>query len=122
MLWKGFQSPRVNSETEPVFRGKWESVFSGRHQDNVPKDILVVSVMTLYFLLATEVVVTVQDEMDDRLLPHPMQRQNRLTERNKNPHRDQAINRKTRKTRVKFHADSNSVKIRHVGSGILPCV
>ena len=35
---------------------------------------------------------------------------------------DQAINRKTRKTRVKFRADSDSVKIRHVGSGILPCI
>ena len=38
------------------------------------------------------------------------------------PHRDQAMNRKTRKTRMKFHADSDSVKIRHVGSGTLPCV
>ena len=39
-----------------------------------------------------------------------------------NPHSDQAINRKTQKTRVKSHADSDSVKIRDVGSGILPCV
>ena len=37
-------------------------------------------------------------------------------------HRDQAINRKTQKTRVKFHADSNSVEIRHVNSGTLPYV
>ena len=81
-----------------------------------------VSAMTLYLLLATEVVVTVKDGKDDRLLPHHMQRQNRLTERNKNPHSDQAINRKTQKTRVKSHADSDSVKIRLVGSGILPCV
>ena len=44
----------------------------------------------------------VRDEKGDRLLPHPIRRQNRLTARNKNPHRDQAINRKTRKTRVKF--------------------
>ena len=40
----------------------------------------------------------------------------------KNPHRDQAVNRKALWTRVKFHADSNSVKIRHVNSGIFPWV
>ena len=34
-----------------------ESVFSGRHKDNVPKEIPVVSVMTLHWLLASEVVV-----------------------------------------------------------------
>ena len=38
------------------------------------------------------------------------------------PHRDQAINSKTPEKRVKFHADSNSVKIRHVNSDTLPCV
>ena len=27
-------------------KGKWESVFSGKHMDNVPKETLVVSVMT----------------------------------------------------------------------------
>ena len=59
-----------------------------------------------------------RDENDDCLLPHPIRRQNGLTARNKNPHRDQAINRKTRETRVKFHADSNSVKIRHVHSSL----
>ena len=59
--------------------------------DNVPKETIVVS--------------EVRDEKGDRLLPHPIRRQNRLTARNKNPHRDQAINRKTR-----------------VDSGILPCV
>ena len=35
---------------------------------------------------------------------------------------DWAINRKTRKTRVPFHDDSNSVRIRHVDSGTLPYV
>ena len=30
-----------------VETGKWESVFSGKHTDNVPKETLVVSVMTL---------------------------------------------------------------------------
>ena len=46
MLWQGDQSPRVKKETKPKLRGKWESVFSGK--DNVPKEIPVVSVMTLY--------------------------------------------------------------------------
>ena len=46
MLWKGVQSPRVKKETKAMLRGKWESVFSGRHEDNVPKKIPVVSVMS----------------------------------------------------------------------------
>ena len=79
---------------------KCESFFNGGHMDNVPKETIVVT--------------EVGDEKGDRLLPHPIQRQNRLTARNKNPHRDQAINRKTRKTKMKFHADSNSVKKKSV--------
>ena len=89
--------------------------------DNVPKETHVVSVMT-HKTLGTE--DKVRDEKDDRLLLHPIRRQkkNRLTARDKNPHRDQAVNRKTHWTRVKFLADSSSVKIRHVNSGILQCV
>ena len=41
MLWKGGQLTRVKRETKP------ESVFSGKHMDNVPKETHVVSVMTL---------------------------------------------------------------------------
>ena len=69
-----------------------------------------------------ETVDKVRDEKDDRLLLPSIRGQNRLTEWNKNPHKDQAINRTTRRTRVQFHADSSSVKIRHVSSGIFPCV
>ena len=88
--------------------------------DNVRKETHVVSVMTDWPL---ETVAVVRDEKNDRLLLlHPIQRPNRLTARGKNPHRDQAVNRKALWTRVKFHADSDSVKIRHVSSGILPCV
>ena len=47
MLWNGDQLPRVNRETKPALRGKWESVFSGKHTDNVPKETRVVSVLTL---------------------------------------------------------------------------
>ena len=59
-----------------------------------------------------------RDEKDDRLLPHPIRRQSGPTARNINPHRDQGINRKTRETRVKFHADSNYVKIRRDNSSM----
>ena len=59
-------------------------------------------------LLASGNKIVVRDKKDDRLLPHPMQKQE--------------INRKTLQIRLKFHADSNSAKIRYVGSGILPCV
>ena len=48
MLWNEGQLPRVTKETKPPLRGKWKSVFSGRHKDNVPKEIPVVSVMTLF--------------------------------------------------------------------------
>ena len=59
---------------------KWESVFSGRHKDNVPKETLVVSVMTNK-PLGPVAETKVRDEKDDRLLPHLIQRQNRLTEK-----------------------------------------
>ena len=77
---------------------------SGTHKDNVPKETPVVSVMTSKPL---ETVAKVRDEKDDRLLLHPIRSQNRLTARDKNPHRDQAIKRKTHLIRVKFVADSN---------------
>ena len=56
--------------------------------DNVAKETHVVSVMTQ---LPLETVARVRDEKDDRLLPHPIRRQNRLTARDKNPQRNQAI-------------------------------
>ena len=87
--------------------------------DNVPDETHALSVMIQESL---ETVAKIRDRKEDRLLPQPTRRQNRLTARSKKPHRDQAINRKIRVTRVKFHADSNSVKIRHVDSGIRPCV
>ena len=90
-----------------------ESGIVFRHMDKVPKETHVVSVMT-HKTLETE--DKVRDEKDDRLLLHPIRRQNRLTAKDKHPHTDQAANRKTHWTRVTFHADSNS------NSGILPCV
>ena len=72
---RGSVTKSQKGNKSPMLRGKWESVFSGRHKDNVQKEIPLVSVMTLPWLLATGVVVTVKDEKDDRLLLHPMQRQ-----------------------------------------------
>ena len=67
--------------------------------DNATQEIHVVSVMTHSQVERRE---KVRDENDDRLLPPSMRRQNILTERDTNPHSDQAINRKTRKTRMKI--------------------
>ena len=116
MLWKGYQSPRV--KRKPALRRKKECVFSGKHMDNVPKETHVVSVMTSKTL---ETEAKARDEEDDRLLLHPNRMQNRLTARDK-PHKDQAVNKKTHWMKVKFHADSDSVKIRHISSGTFLCV
>ena len=43
---KGF-SYQESKRKQILLRGKWESVFSGNHKDSVPKEIPVVSVMTL---------------------------------------------------------------------------
>ena len=52
-----------------------------------------------------------RQEKDDRLLLHPIRRQNRLTARDKNPHWDQAVNRKANLMRVKFHAELASSRV-----------
>ena len=78
MLCKRDQPPRVQKERKPEWRRKWESVFSGEHMDNVPKETHVVSVMA-HKPLETRAVV--RDEKGDRLLPHPIRRQNKLTAR-----------------------------------------
>ena len=67
-------------------------------------------------LLVTKV-EKVKEKKDDRLLLHLILRQSRLTARDKNSHRDQAIKRKPQWIKMKFHADSDYVKIHHVSSG-----
>ena len=120
MSWKEDQSPRVQKEGKPALRGKWESAFSWRHMDNVPKETHAVSVMTEQTL---ETVAKARDEKDDRLLPCPIRRQNRLTVRDKNLQKNQAIKRKALQTKgAKFHADSNFVKTSFASAGILPFV
>ena len=71
----GTETKSQKKERKPTLRGKWESVFSGRHMDSVPKEAHAVSVMTKQ-PLAT--VAVVRDEKDHRLLPHQIRRQ-RLT-------------------------------------------
>ena len=66
--------------------------------DNVPKETHEVSVTTQW---PSTAVTKVRDRKDDRLLPHQIRRQ-RLSARDKNPHRDQAVNRKTHLMRVKI--------------------
>ena len=63
--------------------------------DNVQKETHAVSVMTN---LHKETCKVVRDEEDDRLLLHQTQRQ-RLTERNKNPQRNEATKRKALQTK-----------------------
>ena len=120
MLWKGDQSPRVNKGTKLTLKGKWESVFSGEHIGNVPKETHVVSVMTHWPL---ETVIVARDEKDVHLLPHSIQRK-RLAERNKNLlYKNQSIKRKARQIKeARFDPDTSFVNMRRVSFGILPCV
>ena len=50
MLWKRISHQEL--KRKPTLRGKWETVFSGRHTDNFPKETRVVSVI-LQWPLAT---------------------------------------------------------------------
>ena len=109
-LWKEDQSPRINKERNPTLRGKWKSVFSGMHMDNVPKESHAVSVMTK---LPLATVAKVRDWKDDRLLPHQIRRK-RLTVR-------KAREMKALTKEVRFCAEK-IVKKRHVNFDIFPCV
>ena len=71
-------------------------VSQGRHMENVPKESDVVSVMTQYLV---ETVAQARDAEDDRLLPHVIRRQDRLTARDKNPQRIQVTKRKALQTK-----------------------
>ena len=84
---------KSQKQRKPSLRGKRKSVFSGRHMDNVPEETHVVSVMSKSRWKQAQ---RSETKKDDRLLLHPTRRRKRLTARNKNPHRDQAVNRKTR--------------------------
>ena len=61
-------------------KGKRENAFSGKQRDNVRNETHVVSVM-IHWTLETE--YEVRDDKDDRLLPHHIRSQRRLTARDK---------------------------------------
>ena len=60
-------------------------------------------------------VAVVRDQKDDRLLPHPIRRQCRLTVK-------KATKRKVLTREVRFYVDIKNVKTRRVSFGIFPCV
>ena len=61
---------------KPTLKGKRKSVFSGRHMDNVPEETHVVSVMTHKPWKQWQ---SSAAKKGDRLLLHPIRKQNRLT-------------------------------------------
>ena len=67
MLWNEDQLPTFKKE-KPTWKGKWKSVFSEKHKDNVLKETRVVSVMS-HKLVVTKV-GKAKDKKDDRLLLH----------------------------------------------------
>ena len=82
------------------------------------KETHVVSVMNL----PRETVAEVRDEKENRPLSHQIRRP-RLTVREKNPQKNQAIEMKALQTTgAKFRADTETVIIRHAVFGILPYV
>ena len=101
------------------FERKVGECFSGRHMHNVQKETHVFSVMTDLY---KETCTVVKDEEDDRLLPHQIRRP-RLTKGEK-------ILKHSRQQRGKLFRRRSEIpcryrtfsKIRHVVSGIFPCV
>ena len=108
MLWKEDQSPRVKEERKPTLRGKCESVFSGRHMDNVRKETHVVSVMNL----------PLGAQRRKGRSSSPARHSNAKTDgEGEKPQKNQTTEMKALQTKgAKLRADSNSVKNRRVSS------
>ena len=68
---EGGSVTKSQKERKRTMRGKCESVFSGRHVDNVQKETHEVSVLTDQYM---ETCTVVRDEKDDRFLPHQIRR------------------------------------------------
>ena len=110
MLWKEDQLPRVKKEGKRTLIGRWKSVVKkapGQWSKGG-------SCSFSHDPWPLETRAKVRDEEDDRLLPHPSWLQNRLTARNKNPHRVRQYTWKLER-QVKFHADSNFSKNQSCG-------
>ena len=102
------QSPRVKNGKKACEELKVRECFRWKtHGQCSKKETRVVSVMSN---LHKEICAVSGLRQKGRLLLHPNRRQTRLTERDKKPQWDQAVKRKALLTRVKFHADSNSVR------------
>ena len=123
MLWNEDQLPRVKKETKAYVERTVGECYQWKAHGQCSKgDSCSISHHTQAPGNWRRSEARAKDEKSDRLLPHPIRSKNRLTARNKNPHRYQAKKTKAIWTRVKCHAVSNSVKKGHVSSGILSCV
>ena len=96
LLERGSVTNSQKKERKLTLRGKWESVFSGRHINIVRKETHEVSFMTDQPL---ETLALSRDEKDDRLLPHPIRRRTRVTVK-------KATKRKALSKEVRFCADT----------------
>ena len=88
MLWKGDQSPRVKKGKKACVARKVGECFQWEAHGQCSKGDLCSFSRDIQAFGNSG-----KDEKDDRLLLHPIRRQNRLTARDINPHRDQAVNR-----------------------------
>ena len=114
MLWKGGQSPRVKKETKPTWRGKWQSVFSGLHMDNVPKET---------HLISNRGQGQRRKGRSSSPASHSKAKKQTDGEGQKSSQGSGSKQENSLDTSgIPCHADSSSVKVRHVSSGTHPCV
>ena len=111
MLWKGDQSLRVKKERKPTLRGKWESVFQWKAHGQCSRGD---SCSFSHESQAPGNSGKGQRQTGRSSSLASQSKANKLTARDKNPHRDQAMNRRALWTRVKFHADGDKCYFRHV--------
>ena len=88
MLSKEEQSPKSPTGKKAYVERK-VSVFSGRHMDKCSKGDS--CSFSHHRLASRNICDGSETKNDDRLLPRPIRRQNRLTARDKNPHRKKAM-------------------------------
>ena len=109
MLWKGVQSPRVEKETKRMLRGKWESAFSGFRHDPL-------------LAFGNKSSGNSQRWKGRSSSPASHAEAKQTDGEEQKPSQWSGNKHENSKDKSEIHADSDSVKIRLVGSGILPCV
>ena len=112
------QAPRVKKERKPALRGKLECFQWKAHGQCSKGD----SCSFSHDIQASGNSGKGQRRKGRSSSPASHPKAQQTDGEGQTSHRDQAINRTTLWIREKFYAKSNSVKIRHVDSGILPCV